>query len=125
MSVEEDKTRRVAIDDVRGNQRWLRVTWHPDTNTVVFSHWNGEVCSASTPVRLGDATKVTELVLRALREAVDGHPNASSPAQTPRRDWFEKLRRAARPQMAKVMALRHRPASFATEPTDPTEQATA
>jgi hypothetical protein len=121
--VEEGKTRTVAIDDVRGNERWLRVTWHPDTQTVVFSHWNGEVCSASTPVRLADATKVAELVLRALREAVDRQPNSSSPAQTQRRDWFEKLRRAARPQMAKVMALRHRPPSSATEPTDP-EQAT-
>jgi hypothetical protein len=116
--VEEGKTRTVAIGDARGNERWLRVTWHPDTQTVVFSHWNGEVCSASTRVHLCDATKVIDLVLRALRDAVDRPTNASNPAQIPRRDWLEKLRRAARPQMAKVMALRHRPATPAAEPTE-------
>jgi hypothetical protein len=121
--VDECKTRTVAIGDARGNERWLRVTWHPDTQTVVFSHWNGEVCSASTPVHLADATKVAELVLRALRNALDGQPKVSSVAQTPRRDWFEKLRRAAKPQMAKVMSLHHRPAASAAEPTEPTEQA--
>lgn len=114
--VEESKTRTVAIDDVRGDERWLRVTWHPDTQTVVFSHWNGEVCSASTPVRLADASKVIELVLRALRDAVEH--NVSRPAEAPQSDWFEKLRRATRPKMAKVMALRHRSASSAAEPTE-------
>ena len=123
--MEEGKTRTVAVDDVRGDERWLRVTWHPDTQTVVFSHWNGSVCSASTPVGLADATQVTELVLRALREAVDRQPNMSGPAHAPRRDWLEKLRRAVRPQMAKVMALRHRPGSSATEPTDPTTEQAA
>ena len=114
--MEECKTRTVAIGDVRGNERWLRVTWHPDTQTVVFSHWNGEVCSASTPVRLGDATKVMELVLRALRDAVER--NVSSAAKAPQRDWFQKLRRAARPQMAKVMALRHRSTPSVADPTE-------
>lgn len=116
--MEEGKTRTVAIGDARGNERWLRVTWHPDTQTVVFSHWNGDVCSASTRVHLGDATKVIDLVIRALRDAVDRQPNVPNAPQTPRRDWLEKLRRVARPQMAKVMALRHRPAAPAAEPTE-------
>ena len=79
--VEESRTRTVVIGDVRGNERYLRVTWHPGTGTLVFSHWNGAVCSASTPVHLGDATKVIDLVVRALRETVERQPSVPDPVR--------------------------------------------
>ncbi len=114
--VEESRTRTVVIGDVRGNERYLRVTWHPGTGTLVFSHWNGAVCSASTPVHLGDATKVIDLVVRALRETVERQP--SVPDRAPGRDWLEKFRRVARPSVARVLALGRPGASPAGEPTE-------
>ncbi len=55
------------LPDSRGAERHLRVTWHPATETVVFSHWTGPVCTASTPVHLADASRVIELLVGALR----------------------------------------------------------
>ena len=116
--VEESRTRTVVIGDVRGNERYLRVTWHPDTGTLVFSHWNGPVCSASTPVHLGDATKVIDLVVRALKETVERQPSVPHPVQPPRRDWLENLRRVAGPSVARVLALGRPGASPAGQPTE-------
>ena len=67
--VEEGRTRTVLLGDARDDQRYLRVTWHPDSSTVVFSHWNGPVCAASTPVQLTDASRLVELLVGALRDA--------------------------------------------------------
>lgn len=113
--VEESRTRTLVIGDVRANDRFLRVTWHPDTGTMVFSHWDGAVCRASTPVHLADASRVNELVIRALRDTVE-RPPSGVVAQPPGAGWLEKLRRAAKPSMARVFALRHSPASSAAEP---------
>jgi hypothetical protein len=33
----------VILADVRGGDQYLRTTWHPDSSTIVFSHWNGDV----------------------------------------------------------------------------------
>jgi hypothetical protein len=33
--------------DARGEDRSLRVTWHPDAGLVVLSLWRGNVCAAS------------------------------------------------------------------------------
>jgi len=55
---------RVFLADVRGGDQYLRTTWHPDSSTIVFSHWNGEVCLASTPVALTDSTKLIDLMVR-------------------------------------------------------------
>jgi hypothetical protein len=60
--VEEGATRRIFVADSRGGDRYLRVTWHPDTETVVFSHWVGDVCVASTPVAMGDAKKLVRML---------------------------------------------------------------
>ena len=98
----------IVLNDVRGDGRCLRVTWHPDTGTLVFSHWHGGVCSASTPVHLVDATKVVELVARSLRDAVERQANVLQPTSSARRDWLEKVRRVARPSLARVMRLRCR-----------------
>lgn len=65
--MEEPKVRTLVLPDSRGGDRILRVTWHPATSTVVFSHWTGSVCTASTPVSLVEASKVIELLAGALR----------------------------------------------------------
>jgi hypothetical protein len=66
----------VALPDARSDERVLRITWHPATATLVFSHWTGSVCTASTPVRLQDAAKVIDLLVGALTD------QAASPATT-------------------------------------------
>ena len=62
-------TRRVFIEDVRGNNAYLRATWHPDTRVVVVSHWVGEVCTASTPISVNEAGKLINLLVTALEGA--------------------------------------------------------
>jgi len=61
----------VTVPDRRPGDRSLRVSWHPETSTVVFSHWVEGLCVASTPVAVSDA----EAVLRFLA--------ASLPVETP------------------------------------------
>lgn len=66
---------RVVVPDRRPGDRSLRVTWHADTQTVVFSHWVEGLCVASTPVSVGDATEVarflTEVLLTGASIAAD------------------------------------------------------
>ncbi len=76
--VEEIRTRTLALPDIRGEDRFLRISWHPSSSTVVFSHWVGSVCIASTPVSLPDASRVIDLLVGALRGVV------SAPQETER-----------------------------------------
>jgi len=69
--VEEGHTTTALLGDVRDPDRCLRVTWHPDSSTVVFSFWDGPVCAASTPVELSDASRLVDLLVGALREAAE------------------------------------------------------
>ena len=98
------QTHSVVINDVRGDDRYLRVTWHPETHVLVFSHWDGSLCRASTPVRLGDAAKVVELVVRGLREALEGQPDRSATGAG-REDWLSRVRRTVKPSLAKITVL--------------------
>lgn len=64
--------------DARGQQRALRVSWHPEPSdggepVVVLSIWRGNVCSAT--IRL-DRTELPGIIasLAAALEAADRHP---------------------------------------------------
>jgi hypothetical protein len=108
--VEEGFNRRLFIPDVRGSHRYLRVTWHKETSTIVLSHWQDEVCLASTPVSLQDATQLIGLIVGALKEAAaatsSASPEGGLSAQPPAvLGWF---RRRLRPQLAQVIALHDR-----------------
>lgn len=65
--MEEGRTRTVLLGDARDAERHLRVTWHPDSETFVFSHWHGGVCAASSPIRLSEAYLLAGLLEGALR----------------------------------------------------------
>jgi hypothetical protein len=82
---EQGRTETVVLTDARDGDRCLRVTWHPDSATVVFSHWNGSVCAASTPVDLADASRLVELLVDALRHQADGATGETSIVRMPRR----------------------------------------
>lgn len=104
--MEEGRTRTLVLGDARGTGRCLRVTWHRNTSTVVFSHWNGSICAASTPVRLDDATRVIELLITALRDAADtAAREGSTAAAAEARSVVDRLRRRLRPVLAPVLPL--------------------
>jgi hypothetical protein len=95
---------RVYMPDARGGDLYLRATWHSASATIVFSHWNGEVCVASTPVALTDSTKVIDLLVRALSEVADRQLVPTAPAASPQpRSAFDRLRHRLRPKLADVI----------------------
>lgn len=107
--MEEGVTRRLFLPDARGSHRYLRVTWHKETSTIVLSHWQDEVCVASTPVPLEDATKLIGLIVGALKEAATS-PRAvrGSGLSTQPEGVLRRLRERFRPQLAQVIALHDR-----------------
>ncbi len=109
---------RVFLPDARGGDLYLRATWHPRSATVVFSHWDGEVCMASTPVALSDSTKIIDLLVRALAEvAADRQPGAAPPAAPPQpRSARDRRRHRLRPKLADVIDARARFRSKAHRP---------
>jgi hypothetical protein len=92
---------RIFLADRRGGDQYLRATWHSESSTIVFSHWVGEVCMASTPVALTEATKLIDLQVRALSEVAQQRVSPSFPEQ--RLTVFERLRRRVRPKLAEVI----------------------
>jgi hypothetical protein len=92
---------RVFLEDVRGNDQYLRATWHNESATIVFSHWNGEVCMASTPVALTDCTKLIDLMVRSLSAVAE---RRVSPAEPPRpRSTISRLKDRLSPRLAEVI----------------------
>jgi hypothetical protein len=53
----------------------LRVTWHADTRTVVLSHWNGALCTASTRVALADMSRLIVFLVNALDRSARAVPS--------------------------------------------------
>jgi len=108
--VAELTTRRIYVPDVRGNDQYLRATWHPETAVVVVSHWVGEVCVASTPVGVADLSNLIGLLVTALQDAATRPlpETATPPAALPRRitGVVERLRARLRPTLAQVISLR-------------------
>jgi hypothetical protein len=105
--VEEGFSRRVFLPDARGANRYLRVTWHKDTATVVFSHWQDDVCVSSTPVSLDDAANLIGLIVVALREAAL-IPIETATRTSPTGSLLYRLRERFRPQLAQVVKLHGR-----------------
>jgi hypothetical protein len=101
LGVAEAPPNRVFLADVRGGDQYLRATWHPESATIVFSHWNGEVCMASTPVALTDCAELIELQVRSLSEAAG---RRLSPASAPKPPGTKgRLRALLRPKLAEVI----------------------
>jgi hypothetical protein len=103
--VEEKRARTLTLSDARGGDRFLRVTWHPVSSTLVFSHWTGPVCTASTPVKLPEASKIVDLVVSSLRDVAEA---GSAPAPTGRPRLVDRLLKRAQPPLAAVLRLPQR-----------------
>jgi hypothetical protein len=94
----------VVLADVRGDDRFLRVTWHPASSTIVFSHWSGSVCMASTPVRLLEASRVIDLIVGALRDLAETGAAGAGVEGGPA-SWFDGLTGRFRPPLAAIRRL--------------------
>jgi hypothetical protein len=92
---------RIFLADMRGGDQYLRATWHAESATIVFSHWVGEVCMASTPVGLNESTKLIDLQVRALSEVASRRVPPAVTAKSPR--GLERLRNLLRPKLAEVI----------------------
>ncbi|MGW9194166.1 hypothetical protein [Micromonospora chersina] len=57
--------------DLRGEDRTLRVSYHPDRGAVVLSLWNGTLCRGSFRMPADDVDRLLAL-LTAVRTAADG-----------------------------------------------------
>lgn len=107
--MEERFTRRLFLPDIRGGNRYLRVTWHKETSAVVFSHWQDDICVTTTQISLRDATQLISLVVAALKESAFGGAevaSTSSPARPKR--LLDRLRGRFSPQLAQVIGLHDR-----------------
>jgi hypothetical protein len=92
---------RIFLADMRGGDQYMRATWHPDSATIVFSHWVGEVCMASTPVGLTESTRLIDLQVRALSEVANRRIPPVVTSRSP--GLLERFRRRLRPKLAEVI----------------------
>ena len=99
--VAEAPPNRVFLADVRGGDQYLRATWHPESGTIVFSHWSGEVCTASTPVALTDCAELIDLQVRSLSQVAGRRLTQATSPKPP--GAVERFRRLLRPKLADVI----------------------
>lgn len=58
--------------DERGIERRLRVSWHPERKLFVLSVWQGDACSATFRLPLGEVPRLLGALLDGLGEAATG-----------------------------------------------------
>ena len=125
MALVETSPKRLVLPDSWGNDRYLRVTWHPESRTLVMSHWVNDVCSASTRLELVEASKLIGLVVAALEDSLSRSaaqvaaiasgttqaatvaamaPKAAAMARA-MNETVSRLARALRPRFAQVVEL--------------------
>ena len=71
--------------DLRGGDRTMRVSWHPERGAVVLSLWSGTVCRGSFRLAAADVPKLLSL-LTDVTAAIDtaAEPAGSAPGSPPR-----------------------------------------
>jgi len=55
--------------DARGDERALRVSWHPEADLVVISLWRDNVCAASFRLAVDEVPDLVELLRTGLDRA--------------------------------------------------------
>jgi hypothetical protein len=95
--------RRVFIQDARGDDTYLRATWHPERRAFVVSTWRGDVCTGAVRVPVGAAGDLVHVLVDGLTEAArkSGAPATAAAKPTGRdvlaraRAWIQRLRLTA------------------------------
>ena len=92
--------RRVLLEDGRGADRHLRVTWHPDAGQFNVSTWHGDVCAGAVRIGPDDAARLIALLADCMADAAASEAAraaAASSARAHRRfAWAEPIRAAWR-----------------------------
>jgi hypothetical protein len=59
--------------DARGEERTLRVSWHPEADTVVLSLWRAGVCAGTFRLPLDDVPDLVDVLRGGLRSGFGRH----------------------------------------------------
>jgi hypothetical protein len=62
-------TRRVFIEDMRRDGKYLRCTWHGDRNAFVLSTWDGDVCTGATRMGPADGARLLSVLAEGVADA--------------------------------------------------------
>lgn len=81
--------RRILVEDARGADRHLRVTWHPEAGQFNVSTWHGDVCAGAVRVEAAEAARLIALLADGMAEAAAAPP-AAGPAH--RFAWADQFR---------------------------------
>jgi hypothetical protein len=57
--------------DVRADDRWLRVAWHPGHGVFVFSVWREDECTATFQLARGASAELVADIVRSLSTPVE------------------------------------------------------
>ncbi|MFG3712875.1 hypothetical protein [Micromonospora sp. NPDC047730] len=67
--------------DLRGSDRTMRVSWHPERGAVVLSLWSGAVCRGSFRLAAADLPRLLSLLTDITAPAPDGPTQGAAPAR--------------------------------------------
>jgi hypothetical protein len=73
--------------DARTPVRRLQVTRHPDRGLVVLSLWQGDHCTGTFRLRVGDSPALVHTLVDGLSAALADDPTAAPPAA-----WLDRIR---------------------------------
>ncbi|MEO5877487.1 MAG: hypothetical protein ABIS86_20150 [Streptosporangiaceae bacterium] len=65
--------------DARGDDRALRLSWHPDAGVMVISVWNRGTCTATFRLPAGDVPGFVEAMSVGLPQVPRGRRHAGQP----------------------------------------------
>jgi hypothetical protein len=90
---------RVFVEDSRSNGTFLRVTWHPDGQQFVVSHWRDDGCVAATRVPVDAAPDLIGVLVRGLSDAAQHGETPMASPEPRRRGWRDVVARVLRRQV--------------------------
>jgi hypothetical protein len=92
----------VLLEDARGADRHLRVTWHPEAGQCNVSTWHGDVCSGAVRLRPDDVATLVGLLAEGMAGVI-AETTSRTTAEPARastgdrlRTWLARLRHARR-----------------------------
>ena len=98
-------TRRIYVPDVRGDDSYLRMTWHAEQRVVVVSQWDGPVCTAATRLDVADAPEVISFLAGTLADAATVRPAETVEVTTAPEPWWRRWTARWRRPHAKLVAM--------------------
>lgn len=72
----------VALADVRGDGRWLRVTWHDEAGVVVLSLWRDRTCVGTVRLDRGEVPDLVAALVEGLAAGPAAHDVPRARART-------------------------------------------